>query len=143
MKYKIAIASQNGENIDVSFGGAKEFLIYEVEDEHYIYLQKRSCPLEPGDDQLPGCEPGSTRGGCGSGGGCQHGENSPKIRLIEDCRVVICKKIGFGVCKQLERRSITAFDVQCSINEALDKITAYFAKVDGHQSLRNTGNQQL
>jgi predicted Fe-Mo cluster-binding NifX family protein len=141
MSYKIALATQDGENIDVSFGGAKEFLIYKVEkDGNYSFFQKRICHFDAAANQAPGCE-GGQGGGCSLGGGCQHGgENAPKVKLIADCRVVICKKIGFGVCKQLERKSITAFDVQCSITEALNKITEYLAKVDGHQSLRNAGN---
>ena len=91
-----------------------------------------------------GCKTASacgSKGGChnGQGGGCSgQGDASGKIELVSDCRCVVCKKIGFHVQKQLERRAITFFDVDCSVEEALTKISSYFKKVDGHQSLRGS-----
>ena len=82
---------------------------------------------------------GCGNGGCnsGSGGGCSgSGEVSRKVELVSDCRCVVCKKIGFHVQKQLERKAITSFDVACTVEEALQKITVYFHKVDTHQSFR-------
>jgi hypothetical protein len=44
--------------------------------------------------------------------------------------------VGFNVQKQFEKLAITSFDVDCTIAEAMDKITSYLDKVDNHQSLR-------
>ena len=50
-------------------------------------------------------------------------------------------KNWFNITKQLEKLAITGFDVDCTIEEALKKITYYLEKVDGHQSLRGFAKQ--
>ena len=87
---------------------------------------------------------GTSAGSCGtSAGSCKgsRGCSSPadvatKVSLIDDCRCVVCKKIGFQAQKQFEKKAISVFDVECSINEALDKITFYYDKLDNGKSLR-------
>lgn len=144
MAYKIAVASGDGVNIDLSFGAAYGFDIYEAEGTKYRLAEKRKYELPEG--AAPVAEDGescgngsgcSTSSGCGTGGGCgASGGTFPKVQLIRDCRCVICKKVGFHVSKQLEKLAITSFDVDCTVEEALTKITAYLEKIDTHQSLR-------
>jgi hypothetical protein len=150
MAYKIAIASQDGVNVDLSFGSALAFDIYEVEGTAYKFLEKREYELPEGAapqkaDAVGDCGSGEgcgSGGGCGTGGGCGSGGGVfPKVELIKDCRCVICKKVGFNVQKQFEKLAITSFDVDCTIAEALDKITSYLDKVDNHQSLRGIQNK--
>lgn len=152
MSYKIAVASSDGIHIDETFGSAKEFLIYEVTDEVYVKSEVRAAEQEnPAADKTAqpqkesglqekcGNTGGCGRGGCtpGTGGGCAGGgEVSGKVEIISDCRCIVCKKIGFRIQKQLERKAISSFDVTCTVEEALQKITAYFYKVDTHQSFR-------
>lgn len=154
MPYKIAIASSDGIHIDETFGSAKEFLIYEVTDETYAKSEVRaveevsSAKAEASQPQKESVlqETCGSTGGCGkssctpgAGGGCSgSGEVSGKVELVSDCRCIVCKKIGFHVQKHLERKAITSFDVTCTVEEALQKITAYFHKVDTHQSFRRT-----
>lgn len=147
MAYKIAVGSSDGTNVDLSFGSALEFYIYEVDGTQYRLLEKREYELpegaapvqadaakDCGDSQ--GCGSG---GGCGTGGGCGSGGGAfPKVQLVSDCRCVICAKVGFNIQKQFEKLAITSFDVDCTVTEALDKITVYFDKIDNHQSLRNS-----
>lgn len=150
MSYKIAVASSDGKQIDETFGSAKGFLIYEVTDGVYRKLEERVfCEEEAdrGEAALPdGCNLSAacgTKGGCGSGagGGCGGvgqglGQGSEKVELVSDCRCIVCKKIGFPIQKQLERKAISAFDVSCSVEEALEKISYYFGRMDKHESLR-------
>ncbi|WP_099466609.1 NifB/NifX family molybdenum-iron cluster-binding protein [Konateibacter massiliensis] len=142
MSYKIAIASSDQININLHFGGAQEFLIYEVgESGTYSLLEIRgeaegtaeSCQEVCNN----GCESGEKKGGCGK----SSQSDNPKVLLIADCRCVICKKVGFHIQKQLEKRAITTFDVEGSIEEALQKVTFYFNRVDRHQTLRGIANQ--
>jgi hypothetical protein len=156
MAYKIAVASGDGVNIDLSFGAANAFDIYEAEGTAYHLVETRQYVLPeeneadaadrrdstsqengacaPESGQCGGCGSSS---GCNSGGGCGGGgEASSKVQLISDCRCIICKKIGFPIQKQLEKLAITGFDVDCTVEEALTKITAYLDKIDNHQSLR-------
>lgn len=136
MSYKIAVASSDDENINETFGSVKSFVIYEVTNGVYKKAEERICTSE---DTVTknNCNSGvcGNGDGCGSGCGVQ-GEASTKVGLISDCRAVVCKKIGFHIQKQLERKAISAFDVSCTIGEALDKITAYYSRIDRHESLR-------
>lgn len=144
MSYKIAISSSDEEHIDKTFGSTSEFIIYEVTDGKYRKLEKRTFHQEQNDNTKKpapaGCNPAegcAVGNGCGNGGGCGgQGEMSAKVDLLSDCRCVVCTKIGFNIQKLLERKAISAFDVSCSVEEALAKITYYFSRIDNHESLR-------
>lgn len=158
MSYKIAIASSDEIHINETFGSAKVFHIYEVTDGTYVKSEVRNAegehegakesayPAAGTQDNSQsfgscGSKPdnGCGNGGCqgGHGGGCSGSEGASwKVELLSDCRCIVCKKIGFHVVKQLERRAIASFDVSCTVEEALTKISSYFQTVDAHQSLR-------
>lgn len=146
MSYKIAVTSSDGLQIDETFGSAESFIIYEVADGIYRKLEERvfreGGTGHGGVSATDRCNlPDSCKngGGCGSstGGGCGGaGKASEKVELISDCRCVVCKKIGFHIQKQLERKAISAFDVSVSVEEALEKISHYFGRMDNHESLR-------
>lgn len=141
MSYKIAVASSDGKQIDKTFGSAEAFIIYEVDGEEYIIAEQRIFHADENTDTSEDCNPSGGCGGgngCGSGNGCSGGSlnGSAKVELISDCRCIVCKKIGFHIQKQLERKAISAFDVSCSVEEALDKIIKYYIRIDRHESLR-------
>lgn len=155
MSYLIAVATSDAKVVDLGFGAAKGFHIYEVEGNEYKEKEYREFTEEEtaeqaaegcGQDgqgsgcggQTVGCG-GNSGSGCGgnSGGGCGGaGGASKKVELIADCRSLVCQKIGFQAQKQLEKKAIAGFDVDCSVDEALAKIAAYFDKIDNHISLR-------
>lgn len=156
MSYKIAVASSDGVNIDVSFGGAAFFDIFEISGKKYCFAEKRKVTVEEtashkpartdgtGGEKSCGNDGGCNGGGknCGMDGGCGDGvEASSKVALISDCRCIVCKKIGFPIMKQLEKKAISGFDVECSIEEALNRIVNYFDKLDSHQSLRGLARE--
>ena len=156
MSYRIAVASSDREHIDISFGAADGFYIYEATDETFRFIEFRPYAIESdGANTEPSeadaiCEQEvKTQSGCGNGNGCRggfggagSGAHEAKLSLIEDCRCLICKKIGFGVQKQLEKKAITAFDIECPIEEGLGKIVSYLYKIDHHISLRGIQKQQ-
>ncbi len=147
--YKIAVGSSDGKNVDLKFGQADRFHIYQVDGKDVKLLGIREVK-----DDLPvkgetenkeanaTCEEGDKSGSCGAGcggngQGCGGaGEVMGKVTLIEDCRCVVCAKVGFQAQKQFEKKAISVFDVQVSIDEALEKITSYYYKIDQRQSLR-------
>ncbi len=148
MSYLIAVATSDAKVVDLGFGAAKGFHIYEVEGTEYKEKEYREFTEEETaeqaaegcgqDGQTAGCG-GNSGSGCGgnSGGGCGGaGGASKKVELIADCRSLVCQKIGFQAQKQLEKKAIAGFDVDCSVDEALAKIAAYFDKIDNHVSLR-------
>ncbi len=160
MAYKIAVGSSDGINVDLKFGEVTKFLIYEVDEEIKKVEEREAAPesdsetaaLAAENKTKPGNESGDRNQGCmgaengcggnsegcgGSGGGCGGPSSvSAKVELISDCRCVVCKKIGFQAQKQFEKKAISVFDVECSIKEALDKISFYYSRVDRHESLR-------
>lgn len=144
--YKIAVASTDGIHIDRNFKDAEKFFIYQVEAKDYEVKEVRKWELSADLTQegQSVCQPAAGCGdgkGCGNGTGCG-GEDSPKVLLIGDCRCIVCTKTGFGIQKKLERKAISAFEIDCEIKEALDKIVEYFFKIDNHQSLRGIAKQK-
>ncbi|NLK95900.1 MAG: hydrogenase [Clostridiales bacterium] len=132
MSYRIAIASNDGININEHFGSAKYFLIVEVDDKgNYVNKENRII------------EESSIKSNCGSG--CNNGcggkgdfATSYRVSLISDCRALLCKKIGTNFEKQLGRKGIISYQIDNSIEEALKIIIEYYRKVDNHISLRNS-----
>ncbi|SES90936.1 NifB/NifX family molybdenum-iron cluster-binding protein [[Clostridium] polysaccharolyticum] len=132
--YRIAIGSSNGEIVDLKFGEVSEFIIYEAEGEQYRLLERRLV-REEALSQNEFCNSGCGTNGCSGNGKRCSGPSDvlKKVALIEDCRCVVCKKIGFQAQKQFEKKAVSVFDVECPVSEALDKITSYYNKVDKHQ----------
>jgi len=136
MSYKIAVASSDGKNINETFGSVKSFIIYEVTNDEYIKSEERFFQSETTDILSDSCNSEKCNsGGCGSSCGVQS-NSSEKVELVSDCRAVVCRKIGFPIQKQLERKAISAFEVSCSISEALDRIVFYYNHIDNRKSLR-------
>lgn len=144
MSYKIAAASSDGSRIDWTFGEARHFLIYEVTEESQIqFVEQRNWTQEEPQERESSCGCKKTEvehcstGNC-SGGGCQGNAGViPKLSLVEDCRCILCQKTGFQIRKQLEKKAISAFDIDCGTMEAITKLASYFEKVDHHENLRD------
>lgn len=137
MAYKIAVGSSDGIHIDLKFGEVTKFLIYEAATEVKL-SEERFIP-----DEKVCSVPADGRSACkkegcsGNGGGCNGSSDiAQKVELISDCRCVVCKKIGFQAQKQLEKKAISVFDVDCKIEEALEKIAFYYKKADKHEPFR-------
>ncbi len=149
MSYKIAVASSDEQAVDLHFGAAEHFFIYEVTGTSYRLAERRTvighdiskeygfnndCSVRKACDKNSACD----KGGCN--GGFETVRN--KVETIGDCRCIVCKKIGFQVQKQLERRAIASFDVECSLKEALQRIVSYYDHIDRHVSLRNLKEEE-
>lgn len=140
MAYKIAVGSSDGIHVDLKFGEVAKFLIYEVADEIRLVEERIVCNhIETQDIVENPCNTsGCGSGGCGGkGSGCNGSSDViSKVSLITDCRCIVCKKIGFQAQKQLEKKAISVFDVECGVDEALEKITFYYGKIDNHEAFR-------
>lgn len=89
------------------------------------------CGRQDSDPTEAGC-----CGGHGGHGGCGCGTpdgSSVRIKVLSDCRSIVCKKIGPHAKKLLERKAIAAFDVDCSVEDALKKIIFYYNRMDRHK----------
>ena len=144
MSIKVAIASSDGLNIDLHFGQAKSFLIYELKDKKFELIEKREVPASANESAVPDATESDFGGGCGggfgcgsgsgcggSGGGCGGGASgplAPSVELLLDCRSVVAAQIGQGIRRQFERNAISVFDIELPIEEALNKLAAYYLK---------------
>ena len=134
MSIKVAIASSDSLNIDLHFGQTSQFHIYELRGDHFEFLETRDVPkaAQTEDDSSAfagGC--GGSGFGCGSGGGCGGGAGgplAPAVELLLDCRAVVAAQIGQGMGRQFQRNAISVFDIELPIEEALNKLAAYYLK---------------
>ncbi len=138
MAYKIAVGSSDGIHVDLKFGEVREFLIFEVEEEKRTLSETRKVATgktATDDKDCNGAAGNCSPAGCsGKGGGCGGSADViDKVELISDCRCIVCKKIGFQAQKQLERKAISVFDVEGPVDAILEKIIAYYGKVDGRK----------
>lgn len=128
MGIKVAIATSDGLNIDLHFGQAKSFLLYEFKDGKFELSEKREVPVDDSTFACPGGGGGCGGSGGGCGGGAASGPLAPAVELLLDCRAVVAAQIGQGMRRQLERNAISVFDIEISVEDALKKLAAYYAK---------------
>lgn len=139
MSLKVALASSDGKNIDLHFGKAEKFYIYELKDKGFELVESRDAPKQEEKESIADseCIPGGGAGcgggfGCGSGcgGGCggASGPLSPLVEGLLDCRAIVAAQFGQNVRRQFERNAVSVFDVELPIDEALEKLAAYYLK---------------
>lgn len=107
-KYKVALASSDGENVDRHYGRADAFFIYLIDDdEGYDLVEKRKV--------VPVCMEGS------------HVQSSMEESTshFSDCRYVAASRIGNGAASLLSSKGITAMELPGTVEEAILKIWKY------------------
>ena len=116
-KYLIAVATSDGVHVDTPFGEAERFEVYEITKDAYCKLEERTvvqhdeCVLKDGQDADLRSQANDTeRCGCDAGGHSCEGSND-HVECVTDCTF-----------------AVTAFDVECTIDEALRKIGCYLAR---------------
>jgi len=96
---KIAVASSNGKIIDLHFGDANRFIIFEIEDGESKFHEIR----EKTDMKID-----------------NHQERwVASIDLVEDCKAVLCSKIGNEPTIELMKLGIKPIKLDCDVNEAV------------------------
>ena len=135
MNIKVAIATSDGLNVDLHFGQAKSFLIYELKDGKFEFVEKRELPpvLEPVESTSEDSANGGFGCGSGDGSGCGSGPNgelAPAVKLLLDCQALLVAQVGMKMCRQFERNAISVFDIELPISEALEKLATYYLKLN-------------
>jgi len=104
MAYKVAVASSDGKVINRHFGHAEQFLVFELGEEEFRFLESR--------DNLPPCL------------FQEHDEElfDRTVALLSDCRVVLASRIGPGAAAALEARGVKSYAVPNYIDEALQRL---------------------
>lgn len=102
---KIAVASTNGKMVDLHFADTDKFLVYEVDDQDGKFKEvrkKTKLPLE------------------------NHGERwIASLDLINDCKAVLCSKIGKEPTIELRKMGIKPIELNCKVEEALSECSKH------------------
>lgn len=104
MEIKVAIASSDGKVINAHFGRTPQFLIFQLTEKGYSFIEVRK--------NLPSCsnldEP--------------KGSMEDTIQLISDCQYVISSQIGPGMVDRLKNLGIIAYSHPTMIEDGLEAL---------------------
>jgi len=106
MDIRVAVASNDGQTVNLHFGRADRFRIYRITDDRSEFLEERV--------NAPACS------------GQQHDDDllDRTAELIGDCKAVIAAQIGGGAIDVLLYRRIRAFPLTGLIDEAFTTLRA-------------------
>lgn len=116
-RYRFAVASKSGINVDMHFGHAKEFYIYDYKDGEIRMVEKRNVKMQY----------------CGGQENCgEEDKITTMIQSLHDCQYVLAMRIGLEPQKKLISRGITAvttFDrIEDAVCKLVDKMTSQLEK---------------
>ena len=104
MSYRVAVASTDGKYVNEHFGRAKQFLIFELNDQGYQFIELRrnqpACNVEQPDEA----------------------RHLSTVELLADCKAVLVSRIGPGAEQYLLQHGIKALIIPDFIDEALKQI---------------------
>ncbi|KZX17409.1 FeMo cofactor biosynthesis protein NifB [Methanobrevibacter cuticularis] len=104
MSFKVAIASSDGENVNQHFGKADHFLIFEIDDGNYKFLESRSI--------VPSCGGEET---------IDH-TREQTMKLISDVKAVLVSNIGPQPIETLIANNIVPYMTSMNIDDALKEL---------------------
>ena len=107
-KYRVAVASTDGETVNMHYGKSEIFYIYFVDDEvGYDFVETRSV--------TPVCQDGS------------HNQSAMEesVKQFSDCKYLAASRIGSGAIQALTAAGITGMELPGSIDEAMLKVWKY------------------
>ena len=131
-KYKVAVATNDGVNVNVHFGHAAAFDIYEVDEVSGKY-EKIEVRLKP-----EHCDGSCGDGTCGQRE-VQHSSMYAAAKNLADLDYVLCEQLGPQAIQSLARFNVRAFDIALPISEAIAKINIYRNKI-AERALRFKSN---
>jgi predicted Fe-Mo cluster-binding NifX family protein len=103
---KVAVASSDGKVVNQHFGHARQFLIFELEESRFTFLEVR--------ENVPTCHMG------------RHDVSAldATADIIGDCKYVIASQVGRGATTALLNKGIRAYIDADFIENALQKLIA-------------------
>jgi len=101
---KIAVASSDGTMVDLHFGQAREFSIYEFDEEKATFLERRHVEITPDKKH----------------------QWHKSLDVIEDCDVVICVQAGMNAKYGLEQKEIKLVQDDGPVEEVLKRYIKHY-----------------
>lgn len=121
----IAIASSDGINVDLHFGGTDGFYIVSL-DESGEYKALGSRQVKCGGSGSQGCSAQS----CGASRAHDQEKLLRVFDEIRDCDFVLVSQIGEGAKRLLAKNRISFFEVTGNIDSHLEKLRGYILKTN-------------
>lgn len=107
-KYKVAVASTDGESVNQHYGRASKFYIYIVDDQvGYDLAEERLVE--------PVCQDGSH----------EISKMEESVLHFTDCRYVVVSRLGTAAGAALSAQGITAMELPGSIDDAMLRVWKY------------------
>lgn len=100
---RVAVASSDGEWIDLHFGQAYQFYIYDIDDSGYSLTEVRKVGalLEHNAEKI-----------------------EKKAAVLQDCDALFAAKIGLGAVRQLAEQRIRTFEAPFAVEAVLKKVVS-------------------
>lgn len=106
--YKIAVASSDGIVVNMHFGRADTFWVYEVDKAgKYELLETRRA--------TPVC----------MGGNHDEEKLLENIRRFQDCKYILVSRIGMGAANKMEQLGIVPMELPGMIGESIGRLITY------------------
>ena len=121
-KYKVAVATNDGVNVNVHFGHAAAFDVYEVDDVSGK-IEKVEVRVKP-----EHCDGSCGDGTCGQRE-VEHSSMYAAAKNLADLDYVLCSQLGPQAIQSLARFNVRAFDIALPIADAIAKINLYRNKI--------------
>lgn len=104
MAYKVAVASTDGKFVNEHFGRATQFLIFEVDQGKYRFIELMKTK--------PYCKQG------------EHDDHELRTatETLQGCKAVLISQIGNGAAEVLMRQGIVPYEIRDFIEDALPKL---------------------
>ena len=107
-KYKVAVASTDGESVNQHYGRASKFYIYTVDDQvGYDLAEERLVE--------PVCQDGSH----------EISKMEESVLHFTDCRYIVVSRLGTAAGAALSAQGITAMELPGSIDDAMLRVWKY------------------
>ncbi|GHV29951.1 hypothetical protein AGMMS4952_16340 [Spirochaetia bacterium] len=114
MGWRVAAASIDGILVTEHFGRSNGFYIVDIQpDGTFVPVERRTV--------TPLCE---------SGGHHSESGLASCVEALRDCTAVLAAKIGPGARKQLELAGISVFEQPVILEEAAQKLAAYYRRTN-------------
>lgn len=112
---RVAVASSNGRLVDQHFGHAQKFLVYDAAPRGLRFIEARQVRKYCGDS-------------CGDYFDDSSGEEEHRgpTSVLADCRVVLCRRIGYPAAAALARQGIQAVETTGTVEDSVLEAAAGF-----------------
>jgi len=100
---RIAVASSDGNTIDLHFAQAYQYFIYELQDDAYVFREVRKTRISLTHDE---------------------NEFDRILALLKDCTAIVVSRVGYGAAQYVVQRGKRIFEAPYLVTAVLNKFVA-------------------